>query len=118
MKNINLILLRTLSIFFRIKIRIILYFGVFLANLKQSKKRIGQDRKRYLRNRSNLSRVKTYIKKFLFFIKSADVTLALSKYPLLVSEIDKSVKKGVFHKNKANRLKSFFSRKIKLISGM
>lgn len=89
-----------------------------MANLKQSKKRVRQDKKKYLRNRSNLSRVKTYMKKFLFFIKTLDVKLALAKYPSVVSEIDKSVKKGIFHKNKANRLKSIFSKKLKLISGM
>lgn len=92
--------------------------GFFLANLKQSKKRIRQDKKKYLRNRSNLSRVKTYVKKFLFFIKILDIKSVLSKYPSLISEIDKGVRKGVFHKNKANRLKSVFTKKVKLISGM
>lgn len=89
-----------------------------MANLKQSKKRVRQDKKKYFRNRRNLSRVKTYMKKFLFFIKTSNISLVLSRYPALVSEIDKSVKKGVFHKNKANRLKSIFSKKVKLISGM
>ncbi|HIH2762594.1 MAG TPA: 30S ribosomal protein S20 [Candidatus Azoamicus sp. MARI] len=89
-----------------------------MANLKQSKKRIRQDKKKYLRNRSNLSRVRTYIKKFLLCITKSDLALVLTKYPLLISEIDKSVRKGVFHRNKANRLKSFFSKKVKLMSGV
>ncbi|HIH2762274.1 MAG TPA: 30S ribosomal protein S20 [Candidatus Azoamicus sp.] len=41
-----------------------------MANLKQSKKRIRQDNKKYLRNRSNLSRIRTYIKKFFIIIKN------------------------------------------------
>lgn len=86
-----------------------------MANLKQSKKRMRQDKKRYFRNKSNLSRIRTFIKKFLFFIKSSDVKSMSSKYSLLVSEIDKSVRRGVFHKNKANRLKSLFSKKVKLL---
>lgn len=90
-----------------------------MANLKQSKKRFRQDKKRLLRNKSNLSRVKTFIKKFLVLIKtSTDLTFLKSNYFLLISEIDKSVKNGIFHRNKADRLKSFFNKKLKMISGM
>jgi len=89
-----------------------------LANLKQSKKRIKQDKKKYLRNRRNVSRVKTFIKKFLVVLKSLDNTSLLNDYPILVSEIDKSVRRGVFHKNKANRLKSLFNKKMKVVLGM
>lgn len=89
-----------------------------MANLKQSKKRIKQDKKKYLRNRRNVSRVKTFIKKFLVVLKSLDNTSLLNDYPILVSEIDKSVRRGVFHKNKANRLKSLFNKKMKVVLGM
>lgn len=89
-----------------------------MANLKQSKKRIKQDKKKYLRNRRNVSRVKTFIKKFLVVLKSLDNKRLLNDYPILVSEIDKSVRRGVFHKNKANRLKSLFNKKIKIVLGV
>ena len=85
-----------------------------MANLKQSKKRIRQDKKKFLRNKSNRSRIKTFIKKFLKLILFKDVS-AKENYFKLVSEIDKSVRKNVFHKNKANRLKSLFDKKIKII---
>lgn len=89
-----------------------------MANLKKSKKRVKQDKKKFLRNKSNLSRIKTFIKKFLAIIKFQNKETILTNYPLLVSEIDKGVRKGVYHRNKASRLKSLFSKKIKNILGM
>lgn len=89
-----------------------------MANLKQSKKRVRQDIKKRLINKSNFSMVRTYIKKFLKLIDIKDFKLASKDYPSLVSKIDKSVCKGIFHKNKASRLKSRLNIKLKSIIGM
>lgn len=89
-----------------------------MANLKQSKKRVKQDIKKRFINKSNLSQVKTYIKKFLKLIEIKDFKLGSKYYPLLVSKIDKSVCNGVFHKNKASRLKSRLNAKLRSITGM
>ena len=86
-----------------------------MANLKQSIKRIRQNNKRRLINKMTISVVKTYIKKFIKSLLSNDISLALNAYVLATSKIDKSVTKGVFHKNKANRLKSRLFSKLKKI---
>ncbi len=92
--------------------------GYKLANLKQSIKRIKQNNKRRLINRMNFSMVRTYIKKFLKSLELSDVGLCLDYYKNAVSRIDKSVTKGIFHKNKANRLKSRLNLKLKQKTGM
>jgi len=94
------------------------FWSYDLANLKQSKKRVRQDKKKRFLNKSNLSMVRTYIKKFLKLISIKDFKLASKDYPLLVSKIDKSVCKGIFHKNKADRLKSRLNLKLKSLKGM
>lgn len=86
-----------------------------MANLKQSIKRVRQNNKRRIINRINFSIVRTYIKKFLKTLCSNDNVLIFNAYKLSVSKIDKSVKKGIFHKNKANRLKSRLGLKLKKI---
>lgn len=89
-----------------------------MANLKQSIKRIRQNNKRKIINKINSSIVKTYIKKFLKVLIIKDSVLAQKAFNIAVSKIDKSVVKGIFHKNKANRLKSRLSFKLKTIIGM
>lgn len=85
-----------------------------MANLKQSKKRIRQDIKRKCINKRNLSIVKTYIKTFLKSLELSDLTVMQNKYRSMVSKIDKSVNNGVFHKNKASRLKCRLNAKLAL----
>ena len=85
-----------------------------MANIQQSKKRARQDLKKKIVNRRNLSIVKTSIKKFLKFINNNEYAAAVEFYPFLTAKIDKSVAKGIFHKNKASRLKSRFNKKIKI----
>lgn len=89
-----------------------------MANLKQSIKRVKQNNKRRIINRINLSIVRTYIKKFLKVLSLKDLNLATDAYRLAVSRIDKSVTKGIFHKNKASRLKSRLNFKLKKSLGM
>ncbi len=84
-----------------------------MIRLKQSLKIEKQNHKKRLINKRNLSIVRTYIKKFLKFIDNSDFGSAYKFYPNLVSKIDKSVIKGIFHKNKAARLKRKFNFKLK-----
>lgn len=77
-----------------------------MSNLKQSKKRAKQDIKKRARNKSRVSSVRTYIKKFLNLINLEKKELAEKDINKVFSQIDKGVTKGVFKKNKANRLKS------------
>ncbi|MEX0330893.1 MAG: 30S ribosomal protein S20 [Puniceicoccaceae bacterium] len=74
-----------------------------MANLKSSKKDIRRISRRTERNTATTSRLKTLRKKALGEASDADK----SAYS---SALDKAVKSGVLHKNKANREKSKLSR--------
>lgn len=89
-----------------------------MANLKQSKKRAKQDKVRRIVNKSNLSMIRTYIKKFLKLISLKEFKLASEKYKILVSKIDKGVCKGFYKKSKASRVKSRLNYKLKFAKGM
>lgn len=74
-----------------------------MANLKSSKKDIRRIARRTERNVATQSRLKTLRKKALGEASDADK----SAY---ASALDKAVKSGVVHKNKADREKSKLSR--------
>jgi small subunit ribosomal protein S20 len=77
-----------------------------MPNHKSAEKRVRQSEKRRFINRTHRSKVRTYIKKMRAALdsgKSEDVQKAL---PEVMSVIDKSVQKGVMHKNAAARYKS------------
>jgi small subunit ribosomal protein S20 len=77
-----------------------------MPNHKSAEKRVRQSEKRRNINRGHRSKVRTYIKKLRAALdsgKSEDVQAAL---PEVMSVIDKSVQKGVMHKNAAARYKS------------
>lgn len=76
-----------------------------MPNHKSSEKRVRQSEKRRVINRSNRTKVRTYIKKLRAALdgKSDDVQTIL---PDTISVIDKAVQKGVMHKNAAARYKS------------
>ena len=73
----------------------------------QQIKRERQDRKRRERNISNLSRLRTVIKKVLQSTTKKD---AEKVYGNAVSVIDKASLKGLIHKNTAARRKSRITR--------
>lgn len=70
-----------------------------MANIKSNEKSRRQDDKRYLRNKSTKSEIKTAMKKAQSEKTPASVNAA-------VKLIDQAVSSGVFHENKAARLKS------------
>jgi len=77
-----------------------------MPNHKSSEKRVRQSEKRRTNNRTHRTKVRTYIKKVRAALdsgKSEDINLIL---PEAISVIDKSVQKGVMHKNAAARYKS------------
>ena len=74
-----------------------------MANIKSAKKRILVNRKRAERNKSIRSGVKTSIKKVYAAIDSKDKEAAAAALLNATSVIDKSVTKGVYHKNFASR---------------
>ena len=80
-----------------------------MAHHKSALKRIRQDIKKTVRNRSLKSDVRTVIKKFRIIIESKDIEKAREAYPQVQKNIDKAVTKGIIHKKTGARYKSRLS---------
>jgi small subunit ribosomal protein S20 len=80
-----------------------------MANHKSAEKRIRQTETRTEVNRANRSRLRTEIKKLRTAIDSGDHDVAKKLLPTTISLIDKSVQKGILHRNTAARHKSRLS---------
>lgn len=72
-----------------------------MAHTASARKRIRQAEKRNFRNRVYKSRMKTYMKKVVQFVKSGDVEKAEAAFKEAQSVIAKTASKGVIHKNNA-----------------
>ncbi len=77
-----------------------------MPNHKSAEKRVRQNEKRRLINRSHKSKVRTYIKRLRAALDSNKGEDVQNLLPEAMSVIDKSVQKGVMHKNAAARYKS------------
>lgn len=74
-----------------------------MANTKSASKRARQSPRRTLRNRSAVTRLRSLHKRQAGSGKKEDVQA-------LVSALDKAVKRGIIHKNVANRRKAQLSK--------
>ena len=81
-----------------------------MADHQSALKRIRQTETRTARNKDRISRIKTFVKKFISSLNTKD---AESSFRVAQSEIQKGVTKGVFHKNTANRKVARLSRMLK-----
>ena len=81
-----------------------------MANIKQQKKRVLTNEKRRLRNKSVRSAVRTEIRKFREAVESGDKAAAEAQLRVASRKLDKSVSKGVFHRNNAANKKSNMAR--------
>jgi small subunit ribosomal protein S20 len=72
-----------------------------MANTKSAAKRARQTLKRSLRNRSVVTRLRTLQKQ----VRSSG-TLAPDQVRAVISAIDKAAKRGIIHRNAANRRKA------------
>lgn len=77
-----------------------------MPNHKSAEKRVRQSEKRRAINRGHRSKVRTYIKKLRVALDSGKSEDVQNVLPEVISVIDKSVQKGVMHKNAAARYKS------------
>lgn len=75
-------------------------------------KRDIQNAKKNLKNRMFKSRVHTSVRSLDEAIKSGDSDATKSQLSRLFSFMDKGVKRGIFKKNKAARVKSSYSAKV------
>jgi len=86
--------------------------------LKSAKKRLKQNIKRNLRNRSYRSALRTQLKKFLNVSKGGDIKATEEELRLTVKKLDKGVTKGLIHKNTASRKKSRLAKKVNQIKAL
>jgi len=77
-----------------------------MPNHKSAEKRVRQSEKRRAINRSNRTKVRTYIKKLRTALASGQKQSIDQALPETISVIDKAVQKGVLHANAAARYKS------------
>jgi small subunit ribosomal protein S20 len=77
-----------------------------MPNHKSAEKRMRQNEKRRAVNKSNRTKVRTYIKKLRSALDSGKKQEIDQILPETISVIDKSVQKGVIHANAAARYKS------------
>jgi len=83
-----------------------------LANSAQARKRARQSEVNRKRNASQRSMLRTYIKNVIKAVEAGDAAAAQTAYSKAVPVIDKSVGKGLIHKNKAARHKSRLSQHV------
>jgi small subunit ribosomal protein S20 len=76
-----------------------------MPNHKSAEKRVRQNERRRLVNRSNRTRLRSSIKDLRGAL-DGDAKQAVTLLPKTISEIDKAVQKGVLHRNAAARHKS------------
>jgi small subunit ribosomal protein S20 len=77
-----------------------------MANIRSAAKRARQTAQRTLRNKSVLTGLKSQQRKLTAAVASGDKAKAEGEFKLLVSRLDKAAKRGIVHKNLANRRKS------------
>ena len=83
-----------------------------MANRRSSIKKIRIDKKRHSKNlriRTELKTVARAVNQLVLNKKAGDAKIDTS---LLFSKLDKAVKKGIIHENRASRLKSRLASKI------
>ena len=81
-----------------------------MANNKSAVKRARQTVRSTSRNESVLTALKTQQKKFRAAVKDGKKEVIHKEFVALSSSLDKAVKKGVIHKNSANRKKASISK--------
>lgn len=88
-----------------------------MANSLQAKKRIRQNEKSRLRNKSAKSEIRTLTKKFYSLIENQDRVGAEAVFSDLSSRLDKAAKNNLFHKNNVARQKSAISKSLGALKG-
>ena len=88
-----------------------------MANSLQAKKRMRQNEKSRIRNKSAKSEIRTLTKKFNALVESQDKAGAESVLRQLTSSLDKAQKNHLFQRNNIARQKSAIARSLAGIQG-
>jgi small subunit ribosomal protein S20 len=84
-----------------------------MANIKSAAKRARQDITRRARNTSAVSSLKSGQKKVRAAVTAGKLDEAKSEFARLSAALDKAAKRGIIHKNSANRRKSALNRALR-----
>jgi small subunit ribosomal protein S20 len=87
-----------------------------MANHVSSLKRTRQTERKTAVNRANRSRIRTSLRALREALAKGDVKAAAAQFRETVSALDKSVQKGVFHKNTVSRYKSRLNARLKALA--
>jgi small subunit ribosomal protein S20 len=84
-----------------------------LANTKSAAKNIRKSQRRRAINKARVSALRTQIKKLRSSVKAKDASAASQELTRTISVIDRSLRKGILHKNTAARYKSRLTRTVR-----
>jgi small subunit ribosomal protein S20 len=84
-----------------------------LANTKSAIKNVRKNQRRREINKTRKGALRTQIKKLRALVKSKDVEGSAKELVKTISVIDRSIRKGILHKNTAGRYKSRLSRSVR-----
>ena len=87
-----------------------------MANHFSALKRARQTERRTTRNRNNTSRLRTELRKLRESIAAGNKENAQAAFRAAVSLLDKSIRKGVLHRNTAARYKSRLSARLSAVA--
>ncbi len=87
-----------------------------MANIKSAKKRILINRKKAAANKSQRTKMRTYVRQFDEAVAQGDAEAAKEKFYNAEKVIRKTASKGVIHKNNADRKISRLAKKLQNIA--
>ena len=86
-----------------------------MAKTSSAKKRIRQNQKRRLRNRTFRGRARTSVKNARLAMEAGNVEEAREATMVAVMALDKAAEKGILHKNNAARRKSRLMKRLAVL---
>ncbi len=87
-----------------------------MANHVSALKRVRQTKRKTAVNRANKSRIRGTLRLLREALLKGDAAEAATQYRSAVSALDKSVQKGILHKNTASRYKSRLNARVKALA--
>jgi small subunit ribosomal protein S20 len=88
-----------------------------MPNIAGAKKRLRQSLVRRARNRATKSELKTRIRKVLELAKAGDLEKSETEFRLTTKKLDQAAAARVIHANRASRVKSRISARLKAAKG-
>jgi small subunit ribosomal protein S20 len=88
-----------------------------MPNISSAKKRLRQSLVRRTRNRATKSELKTRIRKVLELAKAGDAEKTETEFRTTVKKLDQAAAARIIHPNRASRLKSRISARLKAAKG-